>query len=68
MNKKAVGLILGIVCLILVFAIIVQVKTVTKSGLETNATFSEGELRDEVLKWKEKYEVASKELTKIEKK
>lgn len=67
MNKKQIGLILGIVCILLAFAIAVQVRTVTNSGLETNATFSEGELRNEVLKWKEKYEVASKELTKTEK-
>lgn len=67
MNKKIVSLILAIVCLLLVFAIIVQVKTVTNSGLGTNATFAEAELKDEVLKWKEKYEIASKELTKVEK-
>lgn len=67
MNKKSVGLILGIVCLLLVLAIAIQVRTVKKLGVETNATFAQGELKDEVLKWKEKYEVASKELTKVEK-
>lgn len=67
MNKKTIGIILGIVCVLLTFAIVVQVKTVKNSGVSTDATFSEGELRDEVLKWKEKYDIASKELSKTEK-
>ncbi len=67
MNKKQIGLILGIVCILLAFAIALQVRTVTNSGLGANATFLEGELKDEILKWKEKYEVASKELTKTQK-
>ena len=67
MNKKQIGVILGIVCLLLTTAIIVQVKTIKHSGIETNATFSEDSLRDEVLRWKEKSDNASEELSKVEK-
>ena len=67
MNKKQIGIILGIVCLLLTTAIIVQIKTIKHSGVETNATFSEDSLRDEVLKWKEKSDNASEELSKAEK-
>ena len=47
--------------------IIIQVRTVKNSGIETNATFTNDELRDEVLRWKEKYDNASQELGKVEK-
>lgn len=67
MNKKQIGIILGIVCLLLTTAIIVQIKTIKHSGIETNATFSEDSLRDEVLRWKEKSDNASEELSKVEK-
>ena len=67
MNKKQIGIILGIVCLLLTTAIIVQIKTIKHSGVETNATFSEDSLIDEVLRWKEKSDNASEELSKVEK-
>lgn len=67
MNKKQIGIILGIVCLLLTTAIIVQIKTIKHSGIEANATFSEDSLRDEVLRWKEKSDNASEELSKVEK-
>lgn len=67
MNKKKIGIVLGIVCLVLTAAIIVQVKTIKNFGIETNANFSEDSLRNEVLKWKEKSDNASEELGKVEK-
>lgn len=68
MNKKLVGLILGIMCLILTYGICVQIKTVnsTNSPISTNA--EENELRNEVLKAKEKYDNKYKELEEAEKK
>ena len=62
-----IGIILGIVCVLLTAAIIIQVKTVRNSGIETNVNSEENELRDEVLRWKEKADNASQELTKVEK-
>lgn len=67
MNKRNIGIILGIVCVLLTAAIIIQVKTVKNSGIETNVNSDENELRDEVLRWKEKADNASQELTKVEK-
>ena len=46
-------------------SIIIQVKTVRNSGIETNVNSEENELRDEVLRWKEKADNASQELTKV---
>ena len=65
MNKRNIGIILGIVCVLLTAAIIIQVKTVKNSGIETNVNSEENELRDEVLRWKEKADNASQELTKV---
>ena len=67
MNKKLVGLILGIMCLILTYGICIQIKTVnsTNSPISTNA--EENELRNEVLKAKEKYDNKYKELEEAEK-
>lgn len=68
MNKNVVGLILGIMCLMLTYGMCVQIKTVnsTNSPISTNA--EENELRNEVLKAKEKYDNKYKELEEAEKK
>lgn len=68
LNKKILlGVLFGVICLILTLAIIVQVKTVENYGIQTNPNFAEGDLRDQVLRWKEKYDNAAKELSKAEK-
>ena len=56
MNKKIISLILGLMCVVLSYGIAVQIKTMngTESTLSTNA--KENELRDAVLKAKEKYD------------
>ena len=58
MNKKIESIILGIMCLILTYGISVQIKTVNSinSNLTTNAV--ENDLRDQILKTKEKYDNA----------
>lgn len=72
MNRNKISIILGIVCLILSIAIVVQIKTIKGTSSTVVKNFSEDSLRDEVLKWKEKYdnetrnvENAEKELIKI---
>ena len=52
MNKKQISITLGIMCFILTMSIIVQIKTMNNAS----ATVTENGLRDEVLKWKEKYD------------
>lgn len=66
MKKTQIAITLGAMCLILTAGICVQVRT-TKSTTETvSQTLTENKLRDEVLKWKEKYDNAYKELEQTE--
>ena len=67
MNKTKVAITLGIVCAILSIAISVQVKTVKSANSTVAQTFTENSLRDEVLKWKEKYDNISWQLDNSEK-
>lgn len=67
MNNKKIGLILGIVCMLLTIGICVQIKTVNDSSTGVGKTKKENELRNNVLKWKEKYESAYNEQNKKEK-
>ena len=66
MNKKTVSIILGIMCLLLTYGICIQIKTIngTNSTIGTNST--ENNLRDEVLKYKERYDNRYAELEKAE--
>ena len=66
MNKKSISLVLGIMCLILTYGIAVQVKTVSGTGTAVATTSSENQLRDAVLKAKEKYDNLYEELERME--
>ena len=66
MNKKSISLVLGIMCLILTYAIVVQIKTVNGTGTAVATTTSENELRDAVLKAKEKYDNLYEQLERME--
>lgn len=67
MKRRGIAITLGSVCILLTAAIVVQVNTVNKSNLTVSKTFAENSLRDDVLKWKEKYEQLSNELKTAEK-
>lgn len=67
MDKRKVSIALGTVCLILTLCIVVQLKTIKNTIQITDPTFAENELRDEVLKWKEKYDNCYNDLEKAEK-
>lgn len=67
MDKKKIAITLGIVCLILTIAICIQIKTIKNANSTVSQTFTENSLRDEVLKWKEKYDNISDELDEAEK-
>ena len=56
MNKKIISLILGIMCVLLSYGIAVQIKTVNGTETPTSTNARENELRDAVLKAKEKYD------------
>lgn len=66
-NKLKIGIILGIMCCFLTGGIITQIKTVQNSPTTVGKTQTENELRDSVLRWKEKYENAYEKLEKKEK-
>ena len=68
MKNWKVALTLGILCCILSIAISIQIKTINDSNSTVSQTLTGNELRDQVLKWKEKYDKASKDLEKSEKK
>ena len=67
MNKNKVALVLGIVCLVLTIAIVVQIKTIKGTSTDVSEDFSQSNLKDEVLKWKEKYDNITKNLDNAEK-
>lgn len=66
MNRKVQALILGIMCVILTMAICVQIKTVKNNGTTLGRTEKETQLKDQVLKMKEKYDNAYENLNRIE--
>ena len=54
-------------CFILTLAICIQIRTVNTANSTASQTLTDNGLRDEVLKWKEKYDNAYEELKKSEK-
>lgn len=62
MNKNKISLLLGCVCVALTFAICVQLKTIDVANKTVSNSFTENSLRDEVLKWKDRYDVIYEEL------
>ena len=66
MNKKQISITLGIMCFILTMSIIVQIKTMNNASATVGQTLTENGLRDEVLKWKEKYDSVYSQLGQAE--
>lgn len=67
MNKSLEAVILGVMCFILVIAIVIQINTVNNNGVTVTRNQEESNLRSQVLKMKEKYEMQYTELEKLEK-
>lgn len=67
MNKKQVSITLGIMCFILTLAISIQIKTMNSANSTVSQTLVDNDLRDSVLKWKEKYDNISEQLEISEK-
>lgn len=70
MNKKKIAITLGAMCTLLTSGIIIQVNTIKNNSISTSSITrtSNSQLKDEVLKWKEKYEKSYTELQESEKK
>ncbi len=65
-NKVKIAILLGIMCFFLTAGIAIQINTVRKSSTTVGKTMVENELRDSVLRWKQKYENAYFSLNKKE--
>ena len=65
MNKKKTYIALGILCFILTIAIIVQYKTIKDANQIVGSSVND-ELKTEVLRWKERYEEAYRNLDIME--
>lgn len=66
MDKKSIAILLGVMCFLLTVGIGIQVRTVNSSYTAVGRTKSENDLRDSVLKFKEKYDNAYEKLAKKE--
>lgn len=66
MDKKSISLILGIMCFLLTYGICIQIKTVNGTGTTVSTNSKENELRNSVLKAKEKYDNLYYEVEKLE--
>ena len=67
MKKKQIAITLGIMCFILAIAISIQIRTTGNSNSTVSQSLTDDSLRDEVLRWKERYDNAYAELTESEK-
>lgn len=56
MNKRQVAITLGVMCLLLTVAICVQVRTISSANSTVSQTLADNNLRDQVLKMKERYD------------
>ena len=68
MNKSKIALILGLMCIVLTCGIVVQVRTNKGTGSTISTNSQENELRDAVLKAKEKYDNLYADVESAEKK
>ena len=64
MKKKQIAMTLGIMCIVLTYLIMIQLKTTQNASITVGDSFTENSLRDEVLKYKELYDSSYKELKK----
>lgn len=68
MDKKVVSMILGLMCFLLTIGIFIQTKTVESSHTAVAKTSTEAEIRNNILRFQEKYDEAYSNLEKANKK
>ena len=67
MKKRQVAITLGIMCLLLTVAISVQVRTMNSANSTVSKTLADNDLRDQVLKMKEKFDNTSNDFINAQK-
>lgn len=68
MKKNHIAIILGIVCALLTLGMAIQIKTIEDANKTVAGALSVNNLRDEVLKWKARYEEIYEKVQQEEKK
>lgn len=68
MNKKQISITLGIICFLLTMAISIQIKTISGTNLVAARSLTNNDLRDQVLRWKERYDSIYESLEEANKK
>lgn len=66
-NKKIISIILGIMCLALTLGIVIQIRTIKNTNSTIGQNQEANDLRDEILRYKERYDNRFKELETAEK-
>ena len=66
-NKTKIAIAIGIMCMLLTCAILIQLNTIKEATKIVGTSYAEASLKDEVLRWKENYESLYEELQKAEK-
>ncbi len=65
-TKTKIAIVIGIMCMILTYAILVQLTTIREATKIVGTQYAQAGLKDEVLRWKENYENSYKEWEKAE--
>lgn len=68
MSRRKIVIILAIMCFIIVAAILIQIRTIEGINSPVLKVIADDNLRDEVLKWKDRYDTSASNLEKTEKK
>lgn len=66
MNKKQIAIALGTMCFILTLIVVIQIRTINSANQIVSQTFTSNDLRNQVLKWKERYDYTYSELQSAE--
>ena len=66
-NKKQIAITLGIMCFLLTLGIVIQLNTIEHATETVGQARTENGLRDQVLKWKEKYDTTYDNLERAQK-
>ena len=66
-NKKLISIILGVMCFALTIGIVVQIRTIQNTNSTIGQNQEANELRDEILRYKERYDNRFKDLEEAEK-
>lgn len=67
MKKKQIAITLGIMCLLLTIAICIQIRTMNSASSTVSQTLADNDLRDQVLKMKERFDNTSNDLANAQK-